>query len=151
INNAFYDSKNLMMVFLPQGVREGQKEIPYAGMPLWKLPFVPVHEYAHHIFATNIPEFKKYGDSHQISASLCFGKISSKNHFEKELTSATGKVKNFEVYSAFNEGFADLVAFYGNGGASSKNSLKSVTCFEKNREVDSSRFYNGQDKKMGED
>src|SRR5690606_10077516 len=34
INNAFYDSKNSMIAFLPQGVSRKGSEIPYRGIPL---------------------------------------------------------------------------------------------------------------------
>lgn len=145
INNAYYDSLNFMMVFLPQGVKDKHQDIPYGGIPLWSIPFVPVHEYAHHIFATKNPAFVQYAREKGGSvASLCFGKSSISSIINQTYNSITV----FDIYSALNEGFADLMGFYANGNKNS-HSLRNITCFEKNREVNSEKFYNGDKKTLG--
>jgi len=144
INNAYYDSLNFMMVFLPQGVRDKNQEIPYGGVPLWSIPFVPIHEYAHHIFASKALGYVQYAKEKGSGASnLCFGK-SSISSFVSHSHSMTSV---YDLYSAFNEGFADLMGYFGNS-MKKLNSLRTVTCFENNRDVDSENFYNGEKKEL---
>lgn len=142
INNAYYSYNLKEITFVPQGdPYEGIS--PFASIGMWKIPFIGVHEYGHHIFShfmTNYIEdkFSKFDHascSHNSHSSSIKGNNKSRS----------GRAGFSDVIRAFNEGIADLFATAVIG---ENASLKGITCFEQNRDVKSREFSNNTSKKM---
>ncbi len=147
INNAFYSYELGAMAFLPQGYQEDGDELPFDGVPLWKIPMVALHEYGHHIFEILIKDKWDYVFSKKTGVNPC---IDPRGFVEKANKAVFDeRVINFElVRGALHEGFADLVSsLLGTDYAS----LENIGCMEGNREVHVARFTNWSDKTLDQD
>lgn len=119
--------------------------------PFWSIPMVASHEYGHHVFQTLYTEqivsdiFKPVA----LKSHNCFkSHLNLSQNFDEETTTLKEEVVESDYMwslGALNEGFADLIAFYSLSDA--EFSLKTVQCFEKNREVNSPVFGIGTQKK----
>jgi hypothetical protein len=143
VNNAFYNGGSGEIVFLPQGY-VNKETLPFGGIPLWKIPMVGAHEYGHHVFKEIV--VGKAMQNHQQSFHEKFCWDSRRHHHEGSISRASGRG---DTVGAFNEGFADLIAFYALGPE--VGSLKSIECMEKNREVNVAHFANGEAKQLSTD
>jgi hypothetical protein len=148
VNNASYNRGQKRVTFYPQGSVDN-RPIPFNGVPLWQVPMVISHEYGHHVFAEY---FNSLSDltGIKLDGDLCFD--TSEGHFHSSTAVKTNRsrtVDNSVVLKTFNEGYADLFAYYVNG--KKKNNLSKLTCLKRSRDVDSDFFYNFQQKKLGRD
>ncbi len=143
VNNAFYNGGTSEIVFLPQGYMGEDKVIPFGGVPLWKIPMVGAHEYGHHVFREIVGGKALDTASKEFHDKFCWDSrhvhVSGSTKIEK--MAGTG-----EILGAYNEGFADLIAYYSLG--KEIGSLKGISCMEKAREVDVSEFADGTAKKL---
>lgn len=145
VNNAFYYSKKKEIVFLPQGKNKNGK-IPFSAIPLWEIPFVGAHEYGHHLFSSVMTNYEEYRQNLNSNAlSLCFDNRENIIKNENLKDGADRKVTINDVFSSMNEGVADLFA---RAVVSKKYKLESIGCFEFTRDVDSTKFANGQLKRL---
>lgn len=114
-------------------------------MPLWQVPFVPAHEFGHHLFRTLIGKTGKYFPGSKLTDSdrLRIHRIHSHERFARE---TMDKMEDHEkIVRAFNEGFADLVAVYSL--SKNESDLSTMECFRRNREVTSPNFGDFKTKK----
>lgn len=139
VNNAFYFAKKNEIVFLPQG-KNTEGKIPFSGVPLWKIPFVGVHEYGHHLFTTLVPNhFKNIGHHHDHGVSLCFDNAHNASKSNSNEDGSPRKVAVSDVLDFINEGVADLFA---RTVLERKYNLSGIGCFEYTRDVEHPRLAN---------
>jgi hypothetical protein len=137
-DNAYYNSKDKKITFLPQSKTSSLKE---SNTPYWQIPMVASHEYGHHIFQTLILDNTSSEIKH---SGACFqNHTTMKNSIYKVQGGLRDNTSSFAMGS-INEGFADLIAFYALGKIERK--LTAVGCFTQNREVDSPVFGSDQSK-----
>lgn len=142
INNAYFDYKYQEIVFLPQGYSDSGK-IPFNGIPLWTVPFVPVHEVGHHVFSQLMPSFFKKRSSLN---KVCFdNRGADKIHYAQQNEGQKRIVNGQLVLTAINEGFSDLFAFYTLGKDINLNGL---SCLSVSRDVSSNKFMSGDPKNL---
>src|SRR5690606_25321093 len=75
----------------------------------------------------------------------CFGHLNEQEISNKRIVYRT--VKHSDIINAYNEAFADLVAFYTLGD---EYNLRGIKCLEYSRDVESEVFFDGSLKKFGE-
>lgn len=137
-DNALYTPALSMITFLPHS--KTLKENGFS-MNFWEVPMVASHEYGHHVFQSI------YGGSNNPLA--CFGHGHADNNPLNKGLGFERKVKQEDVMTAYNEGFADLVAHYTLG--ESEKNVEGVKCLEVSRDVASPAFYNGKPKIFDEE
>jgi hypothetical protein len=134
-DNAFYMPARKSVTFLPHSL-----DMRKLGMKTsyWEIPFVASHEYGHHLFEMI------YKDTQALGPDMldCFGHSHSRN--DKRLNKMLGqrKVRIDDVLNSYNEGFADLMAWYTLDPK--ERNFKGVKCLEVSRDVSSPRFFNGK-------
>lgn len=133
VNNAFFLPQRKEIVFVPQGTDEYGR-VPFNSIPLWNIPFVPSHEYGHHIFNELL------GEKANKKAHVCFNQ-------SKKVKKTRSSISNMKLMAAVNEGFADLIGQISSGKSFS---FSGVSCFEKSRDLNSSTFYDGSTKILTE-
>ncbi|HXH76071.1 MAG TPA: hypothetical protein VNJ08_13960 [Bacteriovoracaceae bacterium] len=134
-DNAYYQPELKTITFLPHSL-----EAKMAGYSnYWEIPMVAAHEYGHHIFNS---VFGMIFPAGALGIDLCFGNHAASNIVNE--TSTARKVGIYDVVLAFNEGFADLVAFYTLDEAD--RGVKRVKCMEFSRDVSQEAFLNGTPK-----
>lgn len=131
VNNAYYNPRLKEITFLPQG--RTAYGVPFSSIPLWNIPFVPIHEYGHHMFNYYMDGVASKG------INTCFNNLHIHSNFQ-----GSG---NRKLIKALNEAFADLI---GKLGAGRSFRFKRVPCFRKARDVESSKFADNQDKTLDE-
>jgi hypothetical protein len=136
VNNAFYTNYPMtnrkhkyLMTFLPQG--KTAFGVPFSGVMLWNIPFVPSHEYGHHIFS------QLFKNESLVKGHACFNTVIA----EEELKPADSA----KVVRSLNEAFADVI---GQLSHNKKENFKGVNCFEKIRDIHSSSYADGEQKKL---
>ena len=147
VNNAYYSGRKLEIVFLPQGSVDGS-EVPFGGVPLWKFPMVSLHEYGHHIFRELV-----YTDADKDIApddsfhdnKLCFDNSMVDEEHNITSTKSSGVITKMTSLTAINEGFADLLAYYGYAPS---RKIINMGCMTKSRDVEYGIFYNGDKKTL---
>lgn len=136
-DNAFYMPRVKSITFLPHSV-----EMRLLGMKnsYWEVPFVASHEYGHHLFEM------LYKDSQGLGPDMmnCFGHSNEKKPLSLNKSLNQRKIKIEDVLNSYNEGFADLMAWYTLDPK--ERNVKGVKCLEVSRDVSSPRFYNGKPK-----
>lgn len=137
-DNAFYMPRTKAVTFLPHSV-----EMRELGMKTnyWEVPFVASHEYGHHLFEM------LYKDSQYLGPDMkdCFGHSNQdkpRSGLNKSLNQRKTKID--DVLNSYNEGFADLMAWYTLDPK--EREVKGVKCLEVSRDVSNPRFYNGKSK-----
>jgi hypothetical protein len=134
INNAFYNSKDKEIIFVPQGTPD-YGFVPFSGIPMWEIPFVSAHEYGHHVFShfmTNYLNDKLIKHKPRV----CFD-----DHFEGG--DQDRNVKFQDIMKSLNEGVADL---FSRIVIDKKITMEGLTCLEDSRDVTSDTFANGESK-----
>lgn len=136
-DNAFYSPASASITFLPHS-----KLVKESGFKanFWEVPMVASHEYGHHVFQSI---FKG-----AMSPLECFGSTVKKKSFNKGLN-LNRSVKQEDVMTAYNEGFADLIAHYTLDPK--ERDVHDVKCLEISRDVASPVFYNGKPKIFDEE
>lgn len=141
-DNAFYYNKGIY--FIPHS----QAYLDYIGadhVDFWEIPFIASHEYGHMVFETFFPRgTKKLSLREQARQMNCISGDWKKRHLPESFEKAERVLTKEEILGAFNEGFADMFAYYTLD--SKMVSLKKVPWFEGEREVDSLIFGNGERK-----
>jgi hypothetical protein len=136
-DNAYYQPGADMIVILPHSQAMKEKQ----DASYWEVPMVASHEYGHHIFSTLAPNVF----IEDAAMGMCFGHQHRKNTAVDETAASTPRtVTNFDILMGFNEGFADLMAFYTL--SEQERGLKGVIGLETAREVDSGVFPSGNKK-----
>lgn len=159
INNAYYYTPKKEVVFLPQGIIKGiTTQVPFGGTPLWEIPMVVLHEYGHHIFSEIIYKEKRNSlfseylaskNTNHIHNEFCFDSaVPGVKYDYKDVQAAEGQEGAQYVIKSINEGFADLISYYG---SKDKSSLKGVGCMAFSRDVYSPYFISGIKKSLNED
>lgn len=130
-DNAYYSPLAASIVFLPHS--ESFKS--HNDLNYWEVPLVPSHEYAHHLFQMIM------GPSSKNAISTCFG-----HRHQETNTKNFGRrsVSIDDVINAYNEGFADLMAYYTLD--KNERDVTGVKCLEKTRDIDSPFFFDGKKK-----
>lgn len=136
-DNAFYSPATSVITFLPHS--KGMKD---RGMKanFWEVPMVASHEYGHHVFQSIYKG--------ALTPLECYGSPRKKKSLNKSLK-LDRTVKQEDVMTAYNEGFADLVAHYTLD--SQERDVHDVKCLEVSRDVASPTFYNGKPKIFDEE
>lgn len=148
INNAFYSGSRKEIVFLPQGATK-IGFIPFGGVPLWKHPMVPMHEYGHHVFR-ELTETQNKLALHTTPDSFCIDNRDTTFGYTYEhrghyfVSDHKRKVNTKVAINALNEGFADIFSYYGN---EKKNDLKRFGCMFMSRDVNSFFFMSAVNRK----
>lgn len=132
-DNAFYWNDG--MYFIPHSEdyikfmqARGLKHINF-----WETSFVASHEFGHKIFEHNFPSgTKRMSLMEVIKGRSCFSDNWKRKYNPNKNQRALTKS---DILGAFNEGFADMFAYYSLESAFS--SLKNVPWFEKERDVES--------------
>jgi len=149
-DNAFYYDSGLYFIPHSKEFKEylGAKHVDY-----WEIPFVASHEYGHHIFASFFPKSQGQLNLKSKMKHTCFeGHKELNKKFKKQnIPEAFGQrqVSAQDVLSSFNEGFADLFAFFTLDKA--KSSLEGIFGFDDEREVDSLFLANFTEKKFSKE
>lgn len=136
-DNAFYSPASALITFLPHSKLMKENGIK---ANFWEVPMVASHEYGHHVFQSI------YGGA--LSPLECFGQATKKRSFNKSLN-LDRTVKQDDVMTAYNEGFADLIAHYSLD--EKERDVHDVKCLEVSRDVASPTFYNGKPKIFDEE
>lgn len=143
INNAYYNPNSKEIVFLPQGIPK-VGVVPFSGIPMWQIPFVSSHEYGHHFFSENFPNFFK-DQTIDYKNKLCFDSSTEQSFsFSKKQQKKEFK----DIVTIINEGFADL---FSQSIIDKNINLKGINCLEKSRDIYSSVFASGRPKKFESD
>ena len=139
VNNlAYYGGKNMIIVF----PASKQTDEAFPGF-FWESQFVLGHEYGHHVERqrTGLLKAKLGIDWNPIT------------HTWEDLSLAkftdTGTSEFTQVLGAISEGFADLLAFYAEGGTSL--SLTGIPTLGKNRDIRTPTFENNTQKTLTQD
>lgn len=134
-DNAFYQPQTRGIYFLPHS-----KEFKTENSPnYWEVPMVASHEYGHHLFQSI------YQDELVSSGPRgCFSSPHLKKLDDSSQTIRSLTIRN--VLNSYNEGFADLIAYYSL--SEKERSVKGVKCLDVNRDVESPKFYFGEEKKF---
>lgn len=135
-DNAFYMPFTKSITFLPHS---NHLKLSGFDVNFWEVPTVASHEYGHHLFQTLF-------ESGISAFEGCFGPA-HKSRKENKQRGFSVSVSN--VNSAFNEGFADLLAWYTL--PHHERNLEGVRCLEKSRDIGSSVFYDGKPKIFSEE
>lgn len=137
-DNAFYSPASSLITFLPHS--KAAKENGFKAN-FWEVPMVASHEYGHHVFQSI--------HKGALSPLECFGtSVKKKKSFNKGLN-LDRSVKQEDVLTAYNEGFADLIAHYTLDPK--ERDVHDVKCLEVSRDVASPVFYNGKPKIFDEE
>lgn len=139
-DNALYMPDSKSITFLPHS-----QEMKNNGLTVnfWEVPMIASHEYGHHLFQSIYSS--KTSAAHSIG---CF------DHVKKEKSRIKNKSYGFrlveieKVMTAFNEGFADLIAYYTLG--TEERSVKGIMCLEVTRDVGSSTLIDGKSKVLSD-
>jgi len=141
-DNAFYYNKGIY--FIPHS----KMYIDFVGeahVNFWEVPFIASHEYGHMVFETFFPRgTKKLSLREQAKKLNCISGDWHKRNAPAKFDKGQRVLTHEEILGAFNEGFADMFAYYTLD--SKMVSLKNVPWFEGEREVDSLLFGNGERK-----
>lgn len=134
-DNALYSPYSKSITFLPHS-----QEIRSQGLTVnfWEVPMIASHEYGHHLFQTLYTS--KTSPVHSIG---CFDHVKKKARITNK-SSGWRIVKIENVMTAYNEGFADLIAYYTLGAE--ERSVKGIMCLDVTRDVGSSTLINGKSK-----
>jgi hypothetical protein len=141
-DNAFYMPANGSVTFLPHSLDMRKRGM---NTSFWEVPMVASHEYGHHLFQMI---FKQELDQRPSNHS-CFGTNKSPKIQSFNKNKAQRQVKIQDVINAYNEGFADLIAFYTLDPE--ERGTTGVKCLEVTRDVSSPRLINGKAKKFSKD
>lgn len=137
-NMAYFNTPAMIAVF-PEDAATHKEDRAF----LWESAFVLGHEYGHHIdFARNRRRYQSIGLKWD-PAIHGFADLKALN--------ATGNAYSDRsaIVGAAAEAFADLLAYYAEGGSSL--SLIGLPCFGVNRDISLKSFANGDDKVLTED
>lgn len=136
-DNAFYMPLRGSITFLPHS-----RDAKLMGQEVnfWEVPMISSHEYGHHLFQMI------YQSRSQDVAAGCFNQNSHKDDLKSQ---STRKVSIDEIIKAFNEGFADLMAYYSL--EEHERNLQNIKCLEVSRDVGSSAFYDGTPKRFSKE
>lgn len=133
-DNAFYWNNGIY--FIPHSAEylEMLRVRKMTHVNFWETSFVASHEFGHKVFEHNFPD----GAKRQSFIEAARGRNCFNNHWRKKKSSSNKGARVLtkeEILGAFNEGFADMFAFYSL--ESGLSSLKNVPWFERERDVDS--------------
>ncbi len=150
VNNAYYNSKDQEVVFLPQGTPKATGIIPFSGVPMWEIPFVATHEYGHHLFASLFPNYFNDTQIHS-KVKLCFD--NSHKHHRKGKSNHSHLIKNNSIrkiglksiVTVINEATADMFARYI---VDEQITLRNLGCLKQSRDIYSKHFTNGSSKRL---
>jgi hypothetical protein len=134
-DNAYYRTDTKSVTFLPQS-----QEMRRSGMTakFWEVPIVASHEYAHHIFQALFgPVSGSAVDVHGCFGTEEFGMTAFGENGPRKITA-------IDVLNAYNEGFADLVAYYSL--SADERNVRGIQCLELSRDVSSPSLFNGKPK-----
>jgi len=123
----------------------------WVDVNLWEIPWALGHEFGHHVF-------RFHSELEDASSSIAdvplhsFTAVQTSDASDVGLmldqSSAVRQVGNTEMIAAANEGFADLFAYYANGGTPGMTS--GIDCFHENRDPGFDSFADGRLKVLSE-
>lgn len=155
-DNAYYFKDELH--FVPHSVE--WKESNPTGTYYWSTPFVVAHEYGHHVFKHTLlkHQLRTHGLHRQTAVANCFPSHELGLPINRLGASDEGEYRSIKdqlklTHSSFNEGFADLFAYYS---LTSHKKLKLFHKWErtmtaKNRDLENGYFYDGSKKALTHD
>lgn len=135
-DNAFYMPRHSSITFLPHSLDMKKQGF---NANFWEIPMIISHEYGHHLF-----QMIYQGHIESAGGHSCFGDFSGEEISNKRMVYRD--VKHSDILNAYNEAFADLVAYYS---LDAEYSLKGVKCLEYSRDINSATFYDGTLKTFG--
>lgn len=117
----------------------------WTDVNLWEAPWGLAHEFGHHVFRTHTGVT---GSPSGIAHEEGLGKIVLEKRQKTQGFGLAGtrSVTAADQWSAVNEGYADLYAFYAFGAR--PGLAKGLDCFEQNREVTADSFTMGIKKRL---
>jgi len=120
----------------------------WKNLNLWELPWGLAHEFGHHVFRTHthIASLSDTTEGLGSPAPIRPFEGADAPDLEDAGTRVTGSAT---VWSAVNEGYADLYAYYTEG--SEAGQLTGVDCFATNRDVAAAAFATGIPKALTQD
>lgn len=129
-----------------RAVRNGR----WTDLNLWEVPWGLAHEFGHHVFRTHTGI-----SSITSSVGMAIDEHLPIHSIKDEKSAAAGfslqgrTVTAKDHWSAINEGFADLYAFYAHG--SKEGLTKGLDCFDQNREITVDTFTMGTKKRLDQE
>jgi len=138
VNNlAYYGGSNMIIVF--PASQESDASLP--GF-FWESQFVLGHEYGHHVERQRIGSFKE-------ALGVDWNPIThSWEDTSLHTFSESGTSEFTQILGAVSEGFADLIAFYAEGGTS--HSLTGIPILGQNRDIRLDKFRNNTEKSLSQ-
>ena len=134
-NLAYYGGKNMIIVF--PASKQSDQALP--GF-FWESQFVLGHEYGHHVERQRTGFLKE-------KLGVRWNPIEHSWEDQSLLAfTETGSSEFTQVLGAISEGFADLLAFYAEGGTS--YSLTGIPTLGQNRDIRISTFRNSTEKTL---
>jgi hypothetical protein len=141
-NMAYFPSGPMIAVF-----PEGQQYVGKVPGYFWESAFVLGHEFGHHVDTTrNAQQLTAMGLSWS-PTQHGYREMGELGH--RQLSMASGGSARAKILGSVSEAFADLAAYYGEGGSST--TLTGLPCFGKNRDISQAAFSNGDAKMLSED
>ncbi len=137
-NSAHFQSPPMIAVF-PEAAEDARSAKGF----FWESQFVLAHEYGHHI------DFTRNG---MLLSQMGLRWIPFEHRFFDEYAfdiGGAGTSDRAQVHGAVGETFADMTAFYAEGGTGA--SLRGLPCFGINRDIANANFLNGDKKALTED
>lgn len=132
-DNAFYNPFDKSIAFLPHS----KALKPLLNAYYWEIPMIASHEYGHHVFMSLAP------DLFEMAPTGCMGALKLEVETEHKRI-----VTLSNVNASFNEGVADLVAFYTLN--QKETDLRGVRCLALTRDPNSSTMIDGTEKVFSE-
>jgi hypothetical protein len=143
---GYFNGANVFTVY-PKSVSAVNQGL-WKNLNLWEVPWVLAHEFGHHVFNHHTGSLGSFENNHDHDHSLDSTPLfSSRPEWGQGFS--LREVQSSELWSAINEGFADLFAHYASEEAS--HSLESVQCLVKNRDVGSDAFVGGRLKRLDDE
>lgn len=137
-DNAFYMPKYSSITFLPHSLDMKKQGL---NTNFWEVPMIISHEYGHHLF-----QMIYQGQIDSTGVHSCFGEMLKKEDISNKRLNYRS-VKHSDIINAYNEAFADLVAYYS---LDEEYSIRGVKCLEYSRDISSSTFFDGTLKVFGQ-
>jgi hypothetical protein len=131
-------------VVFPKG-KKAQERGLWKNLNLWEMGWGLAHEYGHHVFRTHA----RLDDDGLLRLLPIHSFDVSAEELPVTVERNAAQASASDVLGAVNEGFADLFAFYVQGGKA--GALSGIDCFAKSRDVASGQFFNGEAKQLSAD
>jgi hypothetical protein len=136
-DNAYYNPMDLSITLLPHSKNHKDE----GGVNYWEVPMISSHEYGHHLFQSIYQQ-----DYRTFVKAKCFESAAKATATQEDDQDSARTVTTSNIIASYNEGFADLIAYYTL--EKDEGSVSGVRCLEVNRDIGNGYFYFGIQKKF---